>query len=240
MPCSAASQRESAFYHILLGQLPSSLWSIPFAETPQAEEQPSATTSPRPEPKQSPQPKRQHSLPDPQGDTSIDKTSPMALQEGPSSSKRRETADWFASLKPSHTDAFSHDSDLVKEARSCYFATHPWDWIHGNTDDLSNIFKELAEGANLLGKSIHKLQLSWEGPEELRHANHSLRSLFTTQKVEVLKGSTCHGIPKDHGTEGNPRCWCPSTFCGLYLLSLVWQGGPKWGNCGQPSKDSPL
>ena len=41
-------------YHILLGWLPSSLWSIPFAKTPQAEEQPSATASPRVEPKQSP------------------------------------------------------------------------------------------------------------------------------------------------------------------------------------------
>ena len=81
---------------------------------------------------------------------SIDKTSPTPLQEGPSSSKRRETANWFASLKPSCTDAFSHDSDLVNEARSCYFATHPWDWTDGNMDDLSNIFRELAEGADLL------------------------------------------------------------------------------------------
>ena len=40
-------------------------------------------------------------MPDPQGDMSIDKTSPTALQEGPLSSKRRETANWFASLKPS-------------------------------------------------------------------------------------------------------------------------------------------
>ena len=108
---------------------------------------------------------------------SIDKTSPMASQEGPSSSKRRETADWFASLKPSYADAFSHDSSPIKEARSCYFATHPWDWIHGNMADLSNIFRELAESADLLGKSIHELQLSWDGPEELKHANYSLHSL---------------------------------------------------------------
>ena len=152
-----------ASYHILLGWLPSSLWSIPFDKTPQAQGQPSATASPRLEPKQSPWPKRWLSLPDPQGDTSIDETSPTVSQEGPSSSKRRETADWSASLKPSHADAFSHNSDLVKEARSCYFATHPWDWTDGNMDNLSDIFKELAEGANLLGKSIHKLQLCWEG-----------------------------------------------------------------------------
>ena len=129
-------------------------------------EPPSATASPRPGLKQSPQPKRWHSLPDPQGDTSVDETSPMASQEGPLSSKRREAADWFTSLKSSCVDAFSCDSNSIKEARSHYFATHPWNWTNGNADDLSDIFRELAEGANLLGKSIHKLQLSWEGPEE--------------------------------------------------------------------------
>ena len=108
---------------------------------------------------------------------SIDETSSKASQEGPSSSRRRETPDWVASLKPSHADAFSCDSDPIKEARSHYFATHPWDWIHGNTDDLSNVFRELAEGADLLGKSIYELQVSWEGPEELKHANYSLQSL---------------------------------------------------------------
>ena len=76
--------------------------SIPLTKTPQTEEQTSATASSRPEPKQSPWPKRWHSSPDPQGDMSIDEISPTALQEGLSSSKRRETADWFTSLKPSH------------------------------------------------------------------------------------------------------------------------------------------
>ena len=114
----------STSYHILLGQLPLSLQSIPFARTPQAVEQPSATTSPTPEPKQSPWPKRQHPLPDPRGSTSMDETSSEASQEGPSSSKRRDTPNWSASLKPSHADAFSHDSNPMKEARLCYFATH--------------------------------------------------------------------------------------------------------------------
>ena len=164
----------STSYHILLGRLPSSLQSVPFARTPQAEEQPSATASPRPEPKRSPQPKRQHPLPDPWGSTSMDKTSSKASQEGPSSSKRRETPNWFASLKPSCTDAFSCDSDPMKEARSCYFATHPCDWIHDSTDDLSDIFREIAEGAGLLGKSIHEIQLSLVGPEELKHTNYAL------------------------------------------------------------------
>ena len=80
-------------YHILLGQPSSSLQSIPFARAPQAEGQPPATTSPRPEPKWSPWLKRQHSSTDAQGDTSIDKISPVASQEGMSSSKRGKTAD---------------------------------------------------------------------------------------------------------------------------------------------------
>ena len=104
----------------------------------------------------------------------MDEISSKASQEGPSSSKRREAPDWFASLKPSHADTFSHDSDPVKEARSHYFATHPWDWIHDSTNDLSNLFRELAEGAGLLGKSIHEIQLSWDGPEELKHTNYAL------------------------------------------------------------------
>ena len=97
----------STSYHVLLGRLPLSLQSAPFAKTPQVEEQPSTTASPRPEPKWSPQPKRWHPLPDPWGSMSMDETSSKASQEGLSSSKRRETPNWVASLKPSHADAFS-------------------------------------------------------------------------------------------------------------------------------------
>ena len=116
----------------------------------------------------------QHPLPDPWGSMSMDETSSKASQEGPSSSKRREAPDWFTSLKPGCADTFSHDSNPVKEARSHYFATHPCDWIHDSTNDLSNIFRELAKDAGLLGKSIYEIQLSWDGPEELKHANYSL------------------------------------------------------------------
>ena len=104
----------------------------------------------------------------------MDETSSKASQEGPSSSKRSETPNWVTFLKPAHADAFSHDSDSVKEARSHYFATHPYDWVHGNTDDLSDIFRELAKDDGLLGKSIQEIQLSWDGPEELKHANYTL------------------------------------------------------------------
>ena len=131
---------------------------------------------------------------------SIDESSPMALQEGLSSSKRGKTTDWSSSLKPSCMDAFSQDSGPVKEAREHYFATHPWDWAHGNTDNLSDIFRELAQGAGLLGESIHEIQLAWNGPEDLKHANYVLQSLLKglkflrvvsakeSPKIMVLKG----------------------------------------------------
>ena len=98
----------------------------------------------------------------------MDETSSKASQEGPFSSKRRETPIWFSSPKPSHAEAFSHDSDLVKEARLCFFSTHSCDWTIDGTNDLSDVFRELAEGASLLGEAIHEIQLLWTGPEELK------------------------------------------------------------------------
>ena len=125
----------------------------------------------------------------------------MALQEGLLSSKIGKMVDWFSSLKPSHADAFSWDSGLVKEARACYLATHPWDWAHGNTDYLSEIFRELAQGAYLLGKSIHEMQWSWDGPEELKHSNYVLWSL--PKGLKFLRAVSAKGIPKSHGSKGD-------------------------------------
>ena len=124
----------------------------------------------------------------------------MALQEGLSSSKREKMADWSSSLKPSHADAFSWDSDLMKEARTHYFATHPWDWAHNNTDDLSKIFRELAQGAGLLGESIHKIQLSWSRLEHLKHANYVLWSL--PKGLKFLRAVSTKESPKVMGLKG--------------------------------------
>ena len=98
----------------------------------------------------SPWPKRWHPSPEPWGSMSIHETSPKAPQEGPSSSKRQETPIWFASLKPSHAEAFRQDSNIMKEARLCFFSNHSCDWVTDGTNDLSNVFRELAESASLL------------------------------------------------------------------------------------------
>ena len=165
-------------YHVLLGQSPSSSLSAPPPRTSPVEEQTSTATSPRPVPKQSPQSERRHALPEPWESMSVDETSPQAMQEGPTSSKRQEAPIWFASLKPSHAEAFSQDSDIVKEARLHFFSKHSCNWANDGTNDLSNVFKGLAENASLLGEAIYEIHLwSIYGPEELKQANYALQSL---------------------------------------------------------------
>ena len=97
-------------------------------------------------------------------------------------------------------DAFSQDSGPIKEARECYFTTHPWDWARGNTDDLSDIFRELAQGAGLLGKFIHEIQVSWNGLEELKHTNYILRSL--PKGLKFLRVVSTKESPKIMGLKG--------------------------------------
>ena len=167
---------------------------------PQTQGQPPVATSPKPEPKQSPQSKRHHSPTDAQGDTSIDESFPVTLQEGPSNSKRGKTTGWSSSLKASCADAFSWDSGPIKEARECYFATHPWDWARSNTDNLSDIFRELVQGTGLLGEFIHEIQVSWNGLEELKHANYVLR--FLPKGLKFLRAVSAKKSPKIMGLKG--------------------------------------
>ena len=69
------------------------------------------------------------------------------------SSKRQEVPPWFRTPKPSCTEAFSQDSNMVREAR---------------------IFQQMAMSASLLGTSIHEIEASWDGPEELKQVNYAL------------------------------------------------------------------
>ena len=153
---------------------------------------------------------------------SIDENSPRGLQEDLPHSKREKTSNWFSSLKPSRVDTFSRDSGPVKEAREHYFATHPWDWAHNNMDDFSDIFRELIQGAGLLGETIHKIQVSWNGPVELKHTNYFLRSL--PKGLKFLMMVSAKESPKIMGLKGihNPDAlwhftgytYCP--WCSKY------------------------
>ena len=124
----------------------------------------------------------------------------MTLQESLSNPKRGKTTGWSSSLQPSQADAFCRDSGPIKEARECYFATHPWDWAHSNMEDLSDIFRELAQGTGLQGKFIHEIQVSWNGPEELKHTNYILRSL--PKGLKFLRVVSAKESPKIMGLKG--------------------------------------
>ena len=139
--------------------------------------QPSTTISSTLVPKQSPKPKRWHPLPDCMESMSIGSATLKATLGGPPSPKRWDIPPWFKTLKPNHTEAFSQDSDMVKEARREYFSKHSYDFdIDGNCN-LSGTFKHLATSTGLLGTSIYKTQSPWMGPEELKQANYILLSL---------------------------------------------------------------
>ena len=81
-------------------------------------------------------------------------------------------------LKQSHLEAFSWDTDLVKEARKEYFLKHSYNFTVEGTCNLSEVFKWMAESAELSDTSIHEIQVVWMGPDELRQANYALRSLL--------------------------------------------------------------
>ena len=91
------------------------------------------------------------------GHISMDEDFPTTSQEESSNPKKGKTMDWLTGMKSDCVDAFSQDSNSIKDARAHYFTTHSWDWAQGNTEDLSDIFKELAQEAGLLDESIFEI-----------------------------------------------------------------------------------
>ena len=137
-------------YTLLLGQSFSTHPSLTLTSAPQAGGQSPSLIPPKSEPTLSLPPKRRLSSMGAQVDTSIDEDFPTTSQEESSNPKRRKTTDWLTGMKSNRADAFSRDSDSVKEARARHFATHSWNWAQDNAMDLSDIFKELMQKAGLL------------------------------------------------------------------------------------------
>ena len=137
---------------------------------------------------------------DAQGDTSMDEDFPMTSQEESPNPKKGKTVNWLTSMKSVRVDAFSQDSDSVKEARAHYFTTHSWDWTHSNMADLSDIFKELTQEAGLLGESIFEIHWSWKGPEHLKHANCVFQS--QPKGLKFLRLVSAKESPKEMGLKG--------------------------------------
>ena len=206
-------------YHILLGQTP---LSPPLAQpqrTSPVEEQPTSAAPSTPAPKQSPRLQRWHPSPDPVESMPPGGTTPKTTLGGTPSSKRQEVPPWFRALKPSHTKAFSQDSDLVREARMEFFLKHFYNFATNGTHNLSEIFKQMAVSTDLLGTSIHEIQASWTGPNELKQANYALWSL--PKGLEFFHAVPPSKSPKVMGLVGihDPDalcCFSGITYCPWY------------------------
>ena len=130
----------------------------------------------------------------------MDKDFPVSSQEELSDPKEGKTANWLTSMKSSHADAFSQDSDPVKAYRARSFTTHSWDWAHSNSEDLSDIFRELAQEAGLLGESIFEIQWSWKGLDHLKQAKYVFHS--QPKGLRFLRAVSTKESPKEMGLKG--------------------------------------
>ena len=145
-------------YHILLGQTPPLPPFVLLWRTSPVKGQLTSAAPPTPVPEQSPRPKGWHPSPDPVESTPLGRTTLKATLGGPPSSKRQEVPPWFRTLKPGCAEAFSWDSDLVREARREFFLKHSYNFPTDGTHNLSKIFRQMAVTAGLLGTSIHEIQ----------------------------------------------------------------------------------
>ena len=162
-----------ASYHILMGQAP---MSHPFTLSQGASlaEQASTTAAlPVLVPEQSLRPKRWHPSPDPVDSMPLGGSMCKATSEGPPSCKWQEVSPWNKELKQGCSEAFSQDTNLVKEARKEYFKRHSYNFTAEGTHNLSEVFRQMAESANLLGTAIHEIQVVWMGLDKLLQANYA-------------------------------------------------------------------
>ena len=203
----------AASYHLLLGQAPPSPPLILPPRTHSMEEQPSTATPPTPTSKQSPRPKRWFPSPELMGNTPLGGATLAATLGGPSNPKKQENPPWFKSLKPSHAEAFLRDSDIVVEARLCFFSKHSYNFNQDGNCDLSGIFKKLALSAGLPGTDIYEIEVSWTGPEELKQANYTLQSIPKGLKflrvVPTLESPKVMGLVGIHDPD---VLWCFASF----------------------------
>ena len=147
-------------------------------------------------------------------------TTSKVTSEGSPSSKQQEVPPWNKVLKQSCSEAFSQDTNLVKEVRKEHFKRHSYNFIPEGTCNLLEVFRWMAKSTNLLGTAINEIQAVWMGPDELWQANYALRSLPKGLKfVHVVPPSE---FPKVMGLVDihNPDALC----CFNGLTHCPWYG----------------
>ena len=185
-----------------------------------AEQLSASAAPPTPVPEQSPRPKGQLPSPDPTGNMPLCGTTSKVTLEGPPNSKQQEVPPWNKVLKQSHSEVFSQDTNLVKEARKEYFKRHSYNFTVEGTWDLLEVFRWMAESTELLGSAIYKIQEVWMGPDKLQQANYALRSL--PKGLKFLCAVPPSEYPEVMGLVGihNPDALC----CFNGLTHCPWCG----------------
>ena len=141
------------------------------------EEHASSAAPPTPVPKQSPRPKRRYPSPDPVESMPLSGTTLKATLEDPPAPRGERSLPGSEHSSQAMLRCLACDSDLVREARREFFSKHSYNFTTDGTHDLSEIFKQMAVSTDLLGTSIHEIQASWTGPNELKQVNYALQSL---------------------------------------------------------------
>ena len=60
------------------------------------------------------------------------------------------------------------------------------------------------------------------------------------QKISTSLELSCTQSHQNHGPQGHPFTWSPIMMGWPDFLSLVWEGGPEWGDSGKPHVDYAL
>ena len=110
----------------------------------------------------------------------------------------------------------------MKEARACYFATHSWDWAHSNSEDLSDIFRELTLETGLLGESYFQDTAVMERNGSFKTSQ--LHFFYSQPKgLTFLRVISAKESPKEMGLKGIHDPEALQHFIRYTYWTVVWK-----------------
>ena len=119
-------------------------------------------------------------------------------------------------LTRSWQEAFSRDSQLVHKSSKEYYCKNCPHFNSENSCDLTDVFQNMIESANLLGSKIYKIQDSWTGRHKLEYANYALKTLPKGLKffhpMSPLKSPKVTGLTSIHHPDAL-NCFNGVTHC---------------------------
>ena len=153
----------------------------------------------------------------------LGRTTSKTTAEGPPSSKWWDVPPWYKVLKESHSEAFSQETSLVREARKEYYKKHSPNFTTNGMHDLAEVFRHIATRLGHLQNPGSMEGDRWAATSQL------CLEVFTKRPQVPPSGAPIR-VPKGYGIGGHTWPRDPPPLQWLDPLPLVWQGGPEWGN----------